>query len=531
MNEQLEWNLVSRAVIGDVLRKRARDSGPLEAIVDYTGGVRRSLTFRQLNAQVNRLVAGLRGLGLVKGDRLGLLCGNGIEFLSCQWACFKSGIVMVPLNYLQAADDIAWSLQHAGVRAVIVEAELWPGYAAADGQLSPEVIRITANGAPVHTGLSLDGLMRGQPEGEPEDIELHDRDPVQIMYTSGTTSKPKGVVTSNLALLFGALGNVVTFNLQRPFSQLCILPQFHCAAQSINLMTLLCAGRLISMRGFDAARIIDVMEQERVSSFVGLPMMWRAMLALPGIERRDFSSLQRCSYAMAPMDVATLQRMKDVFRCEFDLPSGQTEYTPCPTIHLGHIEAAVPGGNCWGEPTAMTDQAILDDEGRELPLGEIGEICWRGPAVMSCYFHNDDATREARKFGWHHSGDLGYIDACGQLQFVDRKKDIIKSGGENVASAKVEEVLLGQGSVAIAAAIGVPHPRWSEAVVGVVQAKPGVTLDEEAMLDHCAKSLGGFQRPKRVIVLEQLPLTATGKVRKAELRKQFAELFAEGTDA
>lgn len=534
MSELLEANLIERVAIGDLLRKRARDSASVEAFIDYGSGRREVWTYAALNARVNQCVRGLRSLGLAQGQRIGLVCGNGVDFATCLWAGFKGGFVLVPINYAQSADDVAWTLNHAGISALIIDELLWPGFAAADAQLPAALPRISAGRGPAPAGMrearTLLSLLEGQSAAEIEDVLIDDRDVAQIMYTSGTTSKPKGVMTSQKALMFAAFSNVIGYGYQRPYSTLSVLPMFHIAAEVGYLMTTLLGGRFVCLRGFDAARVVELMAAERVANFVGLPMMWRALLAVPGVAGHDWSALQRCTYAMATMDPETLDRLRSTFGCAFDLPGGQTEFTPCPTIHQDGTPTENPGANCWGTPTAVTDQAVLDDDGRELPPGEIGEICWRGPMAMSGYYRNEAATAEARKFGWHHSGDLGFIDACGQLQFVDRKKDMIKSGGENVASAQVEEVLLGQGGIAIAAAIGLPHPHWGEAVCAVVQAKPGVALDEASLLEHCRARLGSFQRPKRVLILDQLPMTATGKIRKAELRQQYAKLFeAEGS--
>ena len=527
MDAAQQLNLIERVAVGDLLRKRARDSAEVEGFVDYCSGVRRPWTYAQLNARVNQLVRGLRSLGLQKGQRIGLICGNGVDFVTSQWACFKSGIVMVPINYAQSADDVAWTLNHAGVSALIVQAALWTMFAPANAQLPAALPRIVAGTAPVPGMTTLDSLIDGQPADEIFDVIIEDRDIAQIMYTSGTTSKPKGVMTSQKALVFAAFSNVIGYGYVRPFKNLSVMPLFHIAAQCAQIMATLLGGTFVSLRGFDAVRVLELVEAEKVSNFVGLPMMWRAMLAVPGVERRDYSSLQRCTYAMATMDPETLARLRHVFGCPFDIPGGQTEFTPCPTIHQDEVPTENPAANCWGMPTPVTDQAVLDDEGRELPPGQVGEICWRGPMAMSGYYRNDEATAEVRKFGWHHSGDLGFIDACGQLQFVDRKKDMIKSGGENVASLLVEEVLLGQGSIAIAAVIGVPHPHWGEAICAVVQPKAGVQLDETTVIEHCRKRLAGFQSPKRVMILDELPMTATGKIRKAELRTQFAELFRD----
>ena len=529
MDEALQQNLIERAAVGDLLRKRARDSASVEGFIDYSSGVRRPWTFARLNARVNRLVRGLRGLGLRQGQSLGLICGNGIDFVTSQWACFKSGIVMVPINYAQSADEVTWTLKHAGVAALIVDAPLWTAFAAANAQLPSAPPRIIAGAAPGPGFTTLESLIAGQSDAEIDDIVIDDRDVAQIMYTSGTTSKPKGVMTSHIALLFAGFSNAIGYGYRRPFTALSVLPQFHIAAEVAQIMTMLLGGRFVCLRGFDAARVVSIMEAERVSNFVGLPMMWRAMLSVPGVDKRDYSALQRCTYAMATMDPETLDRLRQTFGCPFDLPGGQTEFTPCPTIHQDGTQTENPGANCWGLPTPVTDQAVLDDDGRELPQGQIGEICWRGPMAMNGYYRNSEATAEVRKFGWHHSGDLGLVDACGQLQFVDRKKDIIKSGGENIASALVEEVLLGHGGIAIAAAIGLPHPYWGEVVCAIVQPKPGVLLDEAVVLAHCRARLAGFQAPKRVLVLDVLPMTATGKIRKAELRVQFADLFRSAT--
>ncbi len=526
MDPVLELNLIERVAVGDVLRRRARDSADVEGFIDYGSGSRVAWTYAALNTRVNRLARGLRALGLKQGDRLGLICGNGADFISTLFAGFKSGIVIVPINYAQSAVDVGWTLNHAGVAAVVIERPLLATFAGVDPLLAPTVHRIIAGGDADGGQMTLASLIVGQSDAEIDDVVIHDRDTAQIMYTSGTTSKPKGVMSSHLALVLAGYANAIGYGYRKPYTALNVLPQFHIAAEVGQIMTMMLGGRVVSLRGFDAARVADLMEAERVSSFVGLPVMWKAMLAVPDLATRDFSSLQRCTYAMATMDPETVARLEATFGCQFDLPGGQTEFTPCPTIHLGGTPTENPGANCWGQPTPLTDQAVLDDDGRELPPGSIGEICWRGPQVMNGYYRNEDATAEVRRHGWHHSGDLGFVDACGQLQFVDRKKDMIKTGGENVASALVEEALLSHPGIAIAAAIGLPHARWGEAVCAVVQPRPGANVTEADVLAHCHERLGSFQRPKRVLVLEQLPMTATGKIRKAELRLQHAGLFA-----
>ena len=182
-------------------------------------------------------------------------------------------------------------------------------------------------------------------------------------------------------------------------------------------------------------------------------------------------------------------------------------------------------GNYWGVPNIIVDQAIIDDHGQEIPQGEVGEICWRGPLAMTTYLNDPEATAQAQQFGWHHSRDLGLIDSEGQLLFVDRKKDTIKSGGENVSSMKVEQALISHPNVIQAAAFAVPHPRWDEAVVACIQTNGSNKLSEEEVIEHCKKSLGGFETPKKIMSVDSFPMTGTGKVRKVDLRKEYSKLF------
>jgi long-chain acyl-CoA synthetase len=183
-------------------------------------------------------------------------------------------------------------------------------------------------------------------------------------------------------------------------------------------------------------------------------------------------------------------------------------------------------GNYWGESLFVNETAIMDDGGNLLPRGEVGELVHRGPNVMLGYYKDSRSTEEARKFGWHHTGDLALIDENGEVLFLDRKKDMIKSGGENVASVKIEETLLAHPAVQNAAVVGLPHPQWGEAVSAFVKLKPGVQVSEADIVEHCRKSLGGFQVPKMVRILEEMPMTATGKLRKVELRQAYGGYFA-----
>jgi len=521
----LNKNLIERVAMGDMLRRRARDTANREALVDFAYGKRRSLSYREFNSQVNRLVRGLRDHKLQQGDVLALLCSNRIEFMLFAFACYKAGIIFMPINFLQNAADIRYNLEHAEASAIVFEPNLAQlALECADG-LERISVRVAIGQQADDGCVASDDLMKSDNDAEIEDIVIQDRDIAQLIYTSGTTSRPKGVKTSHLALYFSSLANPIGGDFRRFHRHLLVLPVFHCAAQSLCFGTLQMGGKLVLNAVFDPVAIVDALVSEKINALGMLPIMWKAMLQLPGIENSNFSSLTLGIYAMAPMDSDSLKKLRATFKCKFNLGSGQTEFTPIACIFDDGSATEHGAGNYWGEPTIATDQAILDDLGNELPPGEVGEICWRGPQVMSGYLKNTTATDEVRQFGWHHSGDLGLIDNQGQLLFVDRKKDMIKSGGENVSSCKVEQVLLTHPGIAQAAAFALPHPHWTEAVCAAVQLTPGIELDEQSIISHCKELLGSFEVPKRIFVVESFPLTGTGKVKKNELREQFAATF------
>jgi long-chain acyl-CoA synthetase len=248
------------------------------------------------------------------------------------------------------------------------------------------------------------------------------------------------------------------------------------------------------------------------------------MLDHPRRTQYDLSSLRLCVWGMAPIPKDTIVRLVHEICPNFVLGSGQTEMYPSTTMSRPD-RALQRFGNYWGESTVVNETAIMDEEGNLLPIGQIGEIVHRGPNVMMGYYKDPAATEAARAFGWHHTGDLAMVDEHGEILFIDRKKDLIKSGGENVSSVKVEEALLTHPAVELAAVVGLPHPRWSEAIAAFVTLKPGTTSDEHAIIDHCKTLLGGFQVPKAVKILEEMPMTASGKVRKAELKREYLDYY------
>lgn len=524
MNAPLTRNLINRVAVGDMLRRRARDAGDALALADYNLDPPQKLTFAQLNARSNQIARVLRDLGAVKGDRVAVLSQNCNDVPAVMYACFKAGLVYVPLNVAMGDDDLLYVVEHAAPACIVAHpghAERWAGLSRRLAAAPRGLVlgRAGRNGFdpidPLIDGASADDLL---------DVVIEDRDPAQILYTSGTTSRPKGAVHTHLSMVMWTLSMALAFNMGRGDSILCPLPLFHIGGESHMLMCHQVGGAFV-YSGFDAALYADLIEHERVAGIFLLPMMWKAMLELPGIEARDFSALRWALYAMAPMSGDVLERLRRVFGASFQQASGQTE-TSIMTMFYAGTEVDLPGENYWGRPIATAEQAVLDEAGNELPPGEVGEICWRGPTIMQEYYHDAEASKTATQHGWHHSGDLGKIDSFGQLLFVDRKKDMVKSGGENVSSVRVEQVICGVPGVTAVAVVGLPHPKWEEAVSAFVTVAPGATTDASEIMAECRRVLAKYEVPKHIEIVPALPATPTGKVLKHELRRSYASLFA-----
>jgi acyl-CoA synthetase (AMP-forming)/AMP-acid ligase II len=301
-----------------------------------------------------------------------------------------------------------------------------------------------------------------------------------------------------------------------------MMPMFHTAQLNAFCTPAVVVGATIHVhRGFDPARFLETIECERITQVFGLPVMYRAALDHPGFDQRDLGSLRRAVYAMAPMPEAQIKACLDGFGCDFALLFGQTEMSPITTLfrpehQLTHVGAV-------GTPLTGVQVGIMGPDGELLPAGEQGEIVYRGPSTMQEYLHDEAATATAFAHGWFHSGDVGWFGDDGVLWFADRYKDVIKTGGENVASIEVERAVYDAGpGVAEVVVVGLPHARWSEAITAVVVPKPGAEIDPEKLTAALKDRLDGYKVPKSVIVTDELPKTSTGKIQKNVVRDLHA---------
>jgi acyl-CoA synthetase (AMP-forming)/AMP-acid ligase II len=306
-----------------------------------------------------------------------------------------------------------------------------------------------------------------------------------------------------------------------------MMPMFHTAQLNAFCTPAVMVGATVHvLRGFEPDAFLETVEREQITQVFGLPMMYRAALESPGFAGRDMSSLRRAVYAMAPMPDALIRACLAGFRCDFALLFGQTEMSPVTTFfrpehqltHIGAVGTAVTG----------VQVAIMGPDGELLPPGAQGEIVYRGPSTMTEYLRNPEATAEAFAHGWFHSGDVGQFGDDGVLWFADRYKDVIKTGGENVASIEVEKaVYAADPRVAEVVVVGLPHPRWSEAITAVVVPKPGESIDEAELLAALKGRLDGYKVPKAVLVVDALPKTSTGKIQKNVVRRTHAGFYGD----
>jgi fatty-acyl-CoA synthase len=499
--------------LGDLLRRTALRHPDKLAVVS---GDRRA-TYAEFDEAVNRCANSLSGTGFTKGDRLALLSHNCWEFAVLVYATARLGVVLVPVNFMLNAEEIAFILDHSGAKGLVTEAALAPtaektgfaGIRASIGEVAgwQDVTAWIADGAP-----------------EPPEVLVADDDPLRLMYTSGTESRPKGVMLSSRSLISQYVSCVVDGGMALEDVEVHSLPMYHCAQLDCFFATDVYLGATsIILPGPDPATLLATIEREQATKLFAPPTVWISLLRHPDFDTRDLSSLRKGYYGASPMPVEVLRelgrRLPDVQFWNF---YGQTEMSPLATILRPHEQE--PRAGTAGRASLNCETRVVDADDRELPPGEVGEIVHRSPHAALGYYGDEDKTAAAFAGGWFHSGDLGVIDAEGYLSVVDRKKDMIKTGGENVASREVEEALYLLDGVAEVAVFGISHPHWIEAVTAVVVPKPGASLTVDDVDAHAREVLAGYKRPKYVVFAESLPKNPSGKILKKDLRTQHADL-------
>ncbi|WP_053159231.1 long-chain fatty acid--CoA ligase [Pseudomonas sp. P1.8] len=483
----------------------------------------RRQTYRAFGERVARLAGALQNLDMAAGDRVGMLALNSDRYLEYIMGVWWGGGVLNPVNVRWSVPEIVYSLDDCNTGILIVD-EHFAGLA--------DEIRKTARHAPrfIYAGegevpLGMLGFAQLIDQATPiEDAGRGGEDLACIMYTGGTTGFPKGVMQSHLNLWSACMPRMVDMPPIRSGLLLHVAPLFHVAGMARALIQFLAGESHVLVSGFDALQTLQIIERERVTETLLVPTMIGALLAHPDFERYDLGSLKRLTYGASPsagdMVEQVLERFPDI---ELSHSYGLTEACPVVSSNLpcNHTpEARISGlSRSVGRGGLGVNVKIVDPQGHEVPRGTVGEIIVRGPNIMQGYWNKPEETAQALRNGWLYTGDAAWMDEQGYLFIVDRLKDMIVSGGENVYSVEVENVLARHPAVAMCAVIGIPHAQWGEAVHAVVVRTPASPVDEAQLRLFCREFIAPYKCPKTVEFRDELPLSAAGKVLKRELRK------------
>ncbi len=515
-----------RQTIADALRRTALRHPAKTGII--CGATR--WNYAEFDALVSRLAAGLVQIGVAEGDRVAVLARNSHGFAALRFALARRGAVMVPINFMLKAEEVAYILRHAGAHTLATDsglAELARAAAALDTKVRQFIALPSEEPSQPAAGMVDFDTLAACTDPLP-DVNLGSADLAQIVYTSGTESTPKGAMLTHDAVLWQYVSCVVDAEIAENDLALHALPLYHCAQLDVFFGPAVYMGstNVITAKPVPE-NLLALIEKFSISSFFAPPTVWIALLRSPLFDPSKLVTLAKGYYGASIMPVEVLKELAT------RLPGvrlwnlyGQTEIAPLATM-LGPQDQLRKPGSC-GRAVLNVETRVVNEQMRDVAAGEVGEIVHRSPHLMLGYFHDNERTRAAFEGGWFHSGDLATIDDEGYITVVDRKKDMIKTGGENVASREVEEMIYRLSEVSEVAVIGLPDARWIEAVTAVIVVKAGQTLTSDAVIAHCARHMASFKAPKRVLFTDSLPKNPSGKLLKRELRQSCSAPVADG---
>ncbi len=508
----------TRDTIGDALRRAARRFRDRTALRFGP----RAWGFGDLDRAADRVARALLAAGLSRGDRVVAYGRNSDGYLLLWLGCARAGLVHVPANYALTPTELGYILSQSGARALFHQpalAEAADAAAAAAGRGG--LLRGTLDTGEAPPGAP-DALAAAQDArwdaGPPPDEGLADTDVAQIIYTSGTTGAPKGAVMTHRAYLAEYAAAAQALDFSGTDRALAALPLYHTAQMhAFSMPQLLVGAETLLIEAPVPATVLELIERERITSFFAPPTVWISLLRHEDFDRRDLSCLRRLYYGAAIMPLPVLEEVRR--RLPGALPYqgyGQSEIAPLAAVLRPEEHDARP--TSAGRPIATVETRVVDEAMNDVPPGERGEIVHRSPQLMTEYWGKPEETAEAFRGGWFHSGDVGTMDEEGFITIVDRTRDVINTGGVLVASREVEDAILTHPAVSECAVVGVPDPRWVEAVTAFVVLRPGGQATEEALVAHARATLAPFKLPKRVVFADQLPRNTAGKLLKRELR-------------
>lgn len=475
-----------------------------------------TVTYGEMATRAAALAAGLHERGVSAGDVVGLLSYNCIEFLETIFAANYLGAIAMPINWRLAAPELRYILDHSEARALVCDEPLVDLANDATEAMERDLARVCL-ARPASDGWTPLADLRAT-SSIPVRVPAAGDDIHRLMYTSGTTGRPKGVMITHANLAWKNLAHIVEFGFTSADLGLACGPLYHVGALDLTTTSLIAAGATtIIHRVFDAPEVVDEIERSRVTTVWLAPAMVNAIMALPDIEQRDLSSVRLVINGGEKMPIPLIERLQRTFPSAWFADAyGLTETVSGDTFL--DRDSIVSKLGSVGRPCLYLELDIWDEHGASVAPGERGEVVLRGPKVFKGYWRDPDATTAAFAGGWFHTGDIGVKDDDGYLFIVDRLKDMIVSGGENIASSEIERVLYEHDSVVEAAVVGRPDDRWGEVPVAYVVVSSAATTTSEELVEHCRRQLARFKVPKRVVFVDALPRNPSGKVLKRELR-------------
>ncbi|MBW1709456.1 MAG: long-chain fatty acid--CoA ligase [Deltaproteobacteria bacterium] len=496
--------------IGEIMSRRALLSPDKEALVCEE----ERLTFSELNRRANRLAQAMLALGVSHGDRVGILALNESEYFDMLFGLGKIGAILVPINYRLAGPEIEYILSDCEAKVFLFGPE-YVDIVDSFRESIPAKELIAISDTPPDWAKSYKSLVSEVSDEEPE-ITGGDDDTLTILYTSGTTGRPKGAELTHSNYFYASVTMVATLG-DLGDTTLVALPLFHIGALGGIPMFVHQGARVVLLRNFDPKRFLELIQEEKITGFGSVPALLSFLKVVPDFEKYDWSSIKIILVYAAPVPV-TLLKEYAAAGIEVRQLYGLTEC--CTGTVLDAENALSKAGSC-GQPFFHIDVRLIDDQGQDIGPDELGEVLLRGPVVMKGYWNRPEATAETIRDGWLYTGDIAKMDTDGFLYIMDRKKDMIISGGENIYPAEIEDSLLAHPKIQDVGVIGYSDTQWGESVKAVVVLNEGEKLTEEELIEWCQGKIGKYKIPKKVVFADSIPRTPTGKILKRVLRDQY----------
>ncbi len=506
--------------IGDILGRRALYSPDALAVVDSGKTPHLKLTYRELNGRANRLAHWLRAQGIGKGAVVGILARDGVEYLDAFFACGKLGAILALYNWRAHPRELLGVFENTQPQALIFSGEFGETARFLKQNCRSLHHLLHLEGGGVLGSTHLDHALNNAPDSPVQTDSVEAEDIACLIFTGGTTGLPKAAQISHRMIAWNTL-NTIIHDLQHGDVTVNVFPMFHTGGLLVYTTPLLIlGGTLVLTRQFDAAQVLDLIQQYRATVFAGVPTMYQLLTAAPNWASADLSTLRFCTSGGAPLPVTLVEQFGREKGVRFKQGFGMTEFGP--GIFALAPEDAIRKAGSIGRPNFFIDARIVDETNQPVPVGEVGELVLKGQSALSGYFNNPEASAAAVDAeGWFHTGDLARHDEAWYFYIVDRKKDMFISGGENVYPAEIEQALYKHPAVQQCAVIGVPDPKWGEVGKACVVLKPDQTATPDELIAHLSNHLARYKVPKSVEIMPALPISAAGKILKRELRARF----------